>query len=90
MLFAMLQDQHTKQITQIEVANKTNMDAMMEQMNARQSPTGPSTRQGEHPSGKKCHPPWQWQPSQETQAEESPLSQLQMFCITQAGKLLQA
>ncbi len=34
MLFAMLQDQHAKQIAQIEVANKTNMDAMMEQMNA--------------------------------------------------------
>jgi hypothetical protein len=30
----MLQDQHTKQIVQMEVTNKTNMDAMMEQMNA--------------------------------------------------------
>ncbi len=29
----MLQDQHAKQIVQMEVANKTNMDAMMEQMN---------------------------------------------------------
>jgi hypothetical protein len=55
-----------------------------------QSPTGPSARQGEHPSGKKCHPPWQWQLSQETQAEESPLSQLQMFCNAQAGRLLRA
>jgi hypothetical protein len=34
MLFAMLQDQHAKQIAQMEAANKTNMDAMMEQMNA--------------------------------------------------------
>ena len=34
MLFAMLQDQHTKQIAQIEAANKTNMDSMMERMNA--------------------------------------------------------
>jgi hypothetical protein len=34
MLFAMLQDQHAKQIAQMEVANKMNMDAMMEQMNA--------------------------------------------------------
>jgi hypothetical protein len=33
MLFAMLQDQHTKQIAKIEVTNKSNMDAMMEQMN---------------------------------------------------------
>jgi hypothetical protein len=34
LLFAMLQDQHAKQIAQIEATNKTNMDAMMEQMNA--------------------------------------------------------
>lgn len=34
MLFAMLQDQHTKQIAKIEAANKANMDAMMERMNA--------------------------------------------------------
>jgi hypothetical protein len=33
MLFAMLQDQHTKQIAQMEAANKSNKDAMMEQMN---------------------------------------------------------
>ncbi len=34
LLFAMLQDQHVKQITQMEATNKTNLDAMMEQMNA--------------------------------------------------------
>jgi hypothetical protein len=34
LLFAMLQDQHAKQIAQMEMTNKTNMDAMMEQMNA--------------------------------------------------------
>ena len=34
MLFAMLHIQHTKQIAQIEAANKTNMDLMMERMNA--------------------------------------------------------
>ncbi len=34
MLFAMLQNQHTKQIVQMEATNKTNMDTMMEQMNA--------------------------------------------------------
>ncbi len=56
----------------------------------KRSLTGPSAGQGEHPSGRKCHPPWRWRPSQETQAEESPLSQLQMFRIAQAGKLLQA
>jgi hypothetical protein len=30
MLFAMLQDQHAKQIVQKEATNKKNMDAMME------------------------------------------------------------
>jgi hypothetical protein len=34
LLFAMLQDQHAKQIAQMEATNKTNMDAMMEQINA--------------------------------------------------------
>ncbi len=34
LLFAMLQDQHAKQIAQMEATNKTIMDAMMEQMNA--------------------------------------------------------
>jgi hypothetical protein len=57
---------------------------------SRRSPIGPSAGQGEHPSGKKYHPLWQWRPSQETQAEESPLSQLQMFCNAQASWLLRA
>jgi hypothetical protein len=30
MLFTMLQDQHAKQIAQMEATNKSNMDAMME------------------------------------------------------------
>jgi hypothetical protein len=30
MLFAMLQDQHAKQIAQTETTNKMDMDAMME------------------------------------------------------------
>ncbi len=30
LLFTMLQDQHAKQIAQMEATNKTNMDAMME------------------------------------------------------------
>ncbi len=34
LLFAILQDQHAKQIAQMEATNKTDMDAMMEQMNA--------------------------------------------------------
>ncbi len=52
--------------------------------------TGPSAGQGGHPSGKKCHPPWRWRPSQESQVGESPLSQLQMFCNPQTSQLLQA
>ncbi len=34
LLFAMLQDQHVKQIVQMEATNKTNMDTMMERINA--------------------------------------------------------
>jgi len=34
MLFAMLQDQHTKQIIQMETTNKANMEVMMDKMNA--------------------------------------------------------
>ncbi len=34
LLFAMLQDQHAKQIAQMKVMNKTNMDTTMERMNA--------------------------------------------------------
>ncbi len=34
MLFAMMQDQHAKQIKQMEVTNKANMDVMMERMNS--------------------------------------------------------
>jgi hypothetical protein len=30
--------------------------------------TCPPARQGEHTSGKQCHPPWRWRPNQETQA----------------------
>jgi hypothetical protein len=34
MLFAMLQEQHNKQMETMAATNKANMDAMMEQMNA--------------------------------------------------------
>jgi hypothetical protein len=58
MLFAMLQDQHAKQIVQMEVTDKTNMDTMMEQMNALVAAGGaPQAQQEEHPPGKGCHPP---------------------------------
>ncbi len=92
MLFAMLQNQHAKQIAQMK-AREQNKHGRHDGANERscgggRSPTGPSAGQGEHPSRKKCHPPWWSPPSQETQAEESALSELQMFCIAQAGQLL--
>jgi hypothetical protein len=34
MLFAMLQDQHTKQIAQMEATNKATMEAMIEKRNS--------------------------------------------------------
>ena len=34
MLFAMLQEQHDKQIAAMAAANKANMEAMMERMNS--------------------------------------------------------
>jgi len=46
MLLAMLQDQHTKQITQMEAKNKANMEAMMEKMNALAASNKENTRQG--------------------------------------------
>ena len=46
MLFPMLQDQHTKQITQMEATNKANMEAMMEKMNALVASNKENTHQG--------------------------------------------
>ncbi len=54
---------------------------------SRRCQTCPSAGQGEHTSRKQCHPPWRWRPSQGNQAEESPLSQLQMLYNAQAGQL---
>ena len=51
MLFAMMQDQHAKQIKQMEASNKANMDVMMERMNTlvatagRPKPTHSRTRE---------------------------------------------
>ncbi len=55
MLFAMLQDQHAKQIAQMEATNKTNMDAVMEQMNALVAAGG--ARQARQPNKKENTPP---------------------------------
>jgi hypothetical protein len=58
MLFAMLQDQHTKQIAKMEATNKANMEAMMEKMNA--LVTANATRQPDKentPPGGNVKPP---------------------------------
>ncbi len=58
MLFAILQDQHTKQIAQMEATNKANMEAMMEKMNA--LVTANATRQPDKvniPPGGNIKPP---------------------------------
>jgi len=54
MLFAMMQDQHTKQITQMEATNKANMEAMMAKMNA--LVTSNATRQTHQPDKENTPP----------------------------------
>ena len=50
----MLQDQHTKQITQMEATNKANMEAMMDKMNA--LVTSNATRQTHQPDKENTPP----------------------------------
>jgi len=57
MLFAMLQDQHTKQITQMEAMNKANMEAMMEKMNALVSANATRQPDKDIPPGGNVKPP---------------------------------
>jgi len=52
MLFAMLQDQHAKQIAQMEATNKINMDALLERMNTIVAANG-----GKHHPDKENTPP---------------------------------
>ena len=53
MLFAMLQHQHAKQIAQMEAANKTNMESLMEKMNAIVAANGarPTDKENTPPAG---------------------------------------
>ena len=61
MLFAMLQEQHDKQIAAMTATNKSNMDAMMERMNAmvagmggggtRRTPTQQTDKENTPPGG---------------------------------------
>jgi hypothetical protein len=93
MLFAMLQEQHDKQIAAMTATNKANMDAMMERMNALVTGKGddrckvPSqqsaTGQGKYPSR-------QHKPAQETQEGNSPLSPLQKIGPPQIRELSRA
>ena len=54
MLFAMLQDQHTKQIAQMEATNKANMEATMEKTNS--LVTSNTTRQTHQPDTENIPP----------------------------------
>ncbi len=58
MLFAMLQEQHKKQMATMAASNKANMDAMMEQMNALVTAGGGrgATARRTHLRGETPHP----------------------------------
>ena len=54
MLFAMLQDQHAKQIAQLEASNKSTLDSLLERMNALVAANGAHTI---HQPDKENNPP---------------------------------
>jgi hypothetical protein len=64
MLFAMLQEQHDKQIAAMTARNKANMDAMMDRMNSlvagrggdRHTPIQKTDRENTSPGGNTCPP----------------------------------
>jgi hypothetical protein len=82
LLFAMLQDQHAKQIVQMEATNKTNMDTMMVQMNALVA--------ARDASGKQYHPPLAVAPKPRNPGGRKPSVSTAMFCNAQGGQLFQA
>jgi hypothetical protein len=57
MLFTMLQDQHTKQITVMTATNKADMDAMMDQMNSLVAGKGGDSHTPIHQPDKENTPP---------------------------------
>jgi len=57
MLFAMLQEQHDKQIAAMAATNKANMDAMMERMNALVAGRGGDRRTPAQQPDKEYTPP---------------------------------
>jgi hypothetical protein len=94
-LFAMLQEQHDKQIAAITAMNKANMDAMMDRMNSlvsgrdgdRHTPIQQLDKENTPPGGNT--PPNKLGPEQETQETKSPLSPLQNICPPQSRQLVQ-
>ena len=81
MLFAMLQDQPTKQIAQMEATNKANMEAMMDKMNALVASN--ATRQTHQPdkeNRQRQTPRWR-RASEEAQEEKDAMPQLQVFVL---------
>ncbi len=78
MLFAMLQEQHMKELAQMEATNKTNMEAVMEKMIVMiRSSKNPADKENTRPTG-----------NVNPEEEESVVPQLQNFCPPQTGKLL--
>jgi hypothetical protein len=92
MLFAMLQEQHNKQMATMAASNKANMDAMMERMRVSSSQRWQEEQQqGEHISDGKHHTRGQRrgrQQNQEGQAQEKTLSQLQNICLPHPRQML--
>ena len=77
MLFAMLQEQHDKQITAMAATNKANMEAMMERMNAlvagrdRRTPAQQPDKENLPPSGGNISPPVNPDPNKKTRKKKA-------------------
>ena len=91
MLFAMLQEQHSKQIAAMTAANKANMDAMMEKMNALVAGKGGDkhTTPNQQPD-KENIAPEDDNKIQETKAADAPLHPLQSTSPSQTRQLSRA
>ncbi len=97
MLFAMLQEQHNKQIAAMAATNKASMNAMMEKMNALVAGRGGNRRtptkqldKNNTPPRREHTPPGRHKQHQETQETKSHLSPPQNICPPQTGKLSRA
>jgi hypothetical protein len=88
MLFAMLQEQHDKQITAMTATNKANMDAMMERMNAMVTGKGDDRRKvpSQQPD-KENTPPDDTNQIKRPRKKNGPLSPLQKMGSQQIREL---